>query len=317
MLSLKICVSWSARCERECFDRLRVGRVGRETGCEVRGSIGGVVMVRRRLDSELVRRGLVESRTRAQRVIAQRRVTVGGTIAEKAARLVAPSEPVEVMGDAAPFVSRGGRKLSAALDRFKLCCDGLRIIDVGSSTGGFTDAVLRRGAVAVVAIDVGRNQLHESLRGDPRVEVHERTNVRYVLPGDVGGVADLVVADLSFISLRTVSAALVGLARRGGDLVVLVKPQFEAGKAEADKGRGIIRDPEIWRRTLGEVSEALLSHAAAIMGAMVSPITGGDGNVEFFVHARRLDHGAAPDPVDHDLLDAAVGDAPGRAGRLS
>ena len=266
-------------------------------------------MVRRRLDSELVRRGLVESRTRAQQVIAERRVTVGGALAEKAARLVDPGEPVEVAGDAPRFVSRGGHKLIAALDRFALDCSSLRIIDAGSSTGGFTDCVLGRGAATVVAIDVGRNQLHETLRADPRVEVHEQTNIRHVHPGDVGGVADLVVADLSFISLRTVAEALVGLVRRGGDLVVLVKPQFEAGKAEADRGRGIIRDPEIWRRTLSEVSDALIDRAAAIMGAMASPITGGDGNVEFLLHARRLEPDARPKEVDSGMLDAAVTEA--------
>ncbi|MCY4492253.1 MAG: TlyA family RNA methyltransferase [Acidimicrobiaceae bacterium] len=274
-------------------------------------------MVRRRLDSELVRRGLVESRTRAQQVIAERRVTVGGALATKAARLVDPGEPVEVVSDAPRFVSRGGHKLSAGLDRFALDCSGLRVIDAGSSTGGFTDCVLGRGAATVVAIDVGRNQLHESLRADPRVEVHEQTNIRHVHPGDVGGVADLLVADLSFISLRTVAQALVGLVRCGGDLVVLVKPQFEAGKAEADKGRGIIRDPAVWRRTLGEVSDALIDRAAAIMGAMASPITGGDGNVEFLLHARRLGPDEGPMEFDSGMLDAAVTEATAAQGRLS
>ena len=274
-------------------------------------------MLRRRLDSELVRRGLVDSRTQAQQVIAERRVTVSGALAEKAARLVDPGEPVEVASDASRFVSRGGYKLSAALDRFALDCSGLRIIDAGSSTGGFTDCVLGRGAATVVAIDVGRNQLHESLRADPRVVVHEQTNIRHVHPGDVGGAADLVVADLSFISLRTVAEALVGLVRFGGDLVVLVKPQFEAGKVEADKGRGIIRDPAIWRRTLSEVSDALMNRTAAIMGAMASPITGGDGNVEFLLHVRRVEPGAGLDPLDPGLLDAAVAEAMADQGRLS
>lgn len=271
------------------------------------------MMARRRLDSELVRRGLVESRTLARQVIAQRRVTVGGAPACKAARLVSPGEAVEVAGDAPRFVSRGGIKLAAALDRFSLDCGGLRVVDAGSSTGGFTDCVLSRGAAAVVAVDVGRNQLHESLAADPRVEVHEQTNIRYVRPGDVGGVADLVVADLSFISLRTVAEALVGLVRCGGELVVLVKPQFEAGKAEAGKGRGIIRDPAIWRRALGEVSEALLRRGAAIMGAMASPITGAGGNVEFLLHARKQDVGR----LDPGLLEAAVAEALAEAGRLS
>lgn len=262
-------------------------------------------MVRRRLDIELVRRGLVESRTGAQQAIDERRVTVSGALAEKASRLVEAGEPIVVAGNAPRFVSRGGNKLSAALDRFAVDCSNRRVVDAGSSTGGFTDCVLARGAATVVAIDVGRNQLHERLRADPRVVVHEQTNVRHVQPCDVGGVADVVVADLSFISLRTVAQALVRLVRGGGDLVVLVKPQFEAGKAEADKGRGIIRDPAIWRRTLGEVSEALMGHGAAIIGAMASPIKGGDGNVEFLLHARQMEVGR----LDCDLLDAAVAEA--------
>lgn len=262
-------------------------------------------MVRRRLDTELVRRGLAESRARAQQVIAQRRVTVSGAPTDKAARLVDAAEPIEVAGVAPEFVSRGGHKLSAALDRFALDCNGRRVIDAGSSTGGFTDCVLSRGAASVTAIDVGRNQLHERIRADSRVEVHEQTNIRHVHPSDVGGVADVVVADLSFISLRTVAEALVGLVRSGGDLVLLVKPQFEAGRAEAGKGRGIIRDPGVWRRTLSEVSEALMGRGAAIMGAMASPITGADGNVEFLLHARYLGLG----PLDSGRLDAGLLDA--------
>ncbi len=274
-------------------------------------------MVRRRLDTELVRRGFTESRARAQQVIAQRRVTVSGAPADKAARLVDAAEPIEVAGDPPEFVSRGGHKLSAALDRFALDCNGLRVIDAGSSTGGFTDCVLSRGAASVVAIDVGRNQLHERIRADSRVEVHEQTNIRHVHPSDVGGVADVVVADLSFISLRTVAEALVGLVRSGGDLVVLVKPQFEAGKAEADKGRGIIRDPGVWRRTLSEVGVALMGHGAAIMGAMASPITGADGNVEFLLHARRSDLGPLDaGRLDAGLLDAAVAQAVAEQGPL-
>ena len=136
-------------------------------------------------------------------------------------------------------------------------------------------------------MDVGRNQLHERLRADTRVQVHERTNVRDLDPHAIGGPGDLLVADLSFISLRTVADALVSLVREGGDLVVLIKPQFEAGKAEADRARGVIKDPAIWRRTVLEVSAALIERGAAIMGVMASPITGGDGNHEFLIAARK------------------------------
>lgn len=241
---------------------------------------------RRRLDAELVRRELAPSRARARELIERGRVTVGGAPTTKPARMVDPGEALVVLGDGPRFVSRGGEKLDAALDRFSVDPSGRRVIDVGSSTGGFTDCVLQRGAAETVALDVGRNQLHEKLRADARVAVHEQTNVRHASPDDVGGPGDLVVADLSFISLRTVAEAILLLAKPGADLVLLVKPQFEAGKAEADKGRGVIRDPEIWLDTVMSASGALAAAGAAIMGVMVSPITGGDGNVEFLVHAR-------------------------------
>ena len=242
---------------------------------------------RRRLDAELVRRGLAASRARARELIEAGRVTVGGAPAPKATRLVDPAEAVEVAGDGPRFVSRAGEKLAAALDRFAVDPAGRRVVDIGSSTGGFTDCVLQRGAAEVVAIDVGRNQLHERLRADARVHSHEQTNVRHADVAELGGPGGLVVADLSFISLRTVAANLLAFTAPEGELVVLVKPQFEAGKAEADRGRGVIRDPDVWRRTLDEATSALSAAGAAIMGVMVSPITGGDGNVEFLVHARR------------------------------
>ncbi len=171
--------------------------------------------------------------------------------------------------------------------------------------------MLQRGAARVVAIDVGRNQLHEKIRADDRVDVHEQTNVRHTDPADFGGSGDLVVTDLSFISLRVVAPHLIAFAADGADLVILVKPQFEAGKAEADKARGVIRDPEVWRRTLDDATTALSAAGAAIMGVMVSPITGGDGNVEFLVHARA----GAPDvdPVSWEQWrDAAVAAGEGR-----
>ena len=155
---------------------------------------------------------------------------------------------------------------------------------MGASTGGFTDCLLQHGAAAVVSIDVGRNQLHERLRADPRVASFERTDVRAVDTAAIGGPAPLVVADLSFISLRLVASDLVRLAT--ADIVALVKPQFEAGRAEADRARGVIRDPEVWRRALQDVCRAIVGAGAAIMGVMVSPVTGTEGNVEFLLHAR-------------------------------
>ena len=248
-----------------------------------------------------MRRGLVPSREQAHRRLAEGRVLVGGAPADKASRLVAPGEPLKVIGPPPRFVGRGGEKLEAALDRFAIGVAGLAALDAGASTGGFTDCLLQRGAASVLAVDVGAGQLHERVRTDPRVTVRDHTNVRnLVLASPVG----VVVADLSFISLGVVAPALLGPnAATGADVVVLVKPQFEAGRAEVSKGRGVVREPAVWRRVLIDVSSALVRHGAAMMGAMVSPLTGADGNVEFLVHLRAHDPGSAA-PVDFDALVA-------------
>ena len=213
-------------------------------------------------------------------------MTVGGALATKPARLVAAGEPVELLGDPPRFVSRGGEKLDAALEQFALDVAGLRALDAGSSTGGFTDCLLQRGAAHVVAVDVGRGQLHPRIRGDERVTVRERTDIRQLDLDEVGGPVDLVVGDLSFISLRTVVEPLLAAVRPGGDLVLLVKPQFEVGRAEASRGKGVIRDPELHAAALADVRGALTDRGAVIMGEMTSPLKGGSGNVEFLVHAR-------------------------------
>jgi 23S rRNA (cytidine1920-2'-O)/16S rRNA (cytidine1409-2'-O)-methyltransferase len=244
----------------------------------------------------------VPSRERARRAIAAGQVTVAGAPADKASRLVHPADAVLVSGDAPRFVSRGGLKLDAALDRFAIDVGAKRALDAGASTGGFTDCLLQRGAAQVVAVDVGYGQLHERLRADERVSVLERTNIRHVSLDDIGGLRiPVVTADLSFISLRTVLPTLVALATPGADLVALVKPQFEAGRVEASRGRGVIRDPAVWRRVLGEVTDALEAEDAVMMGIMVSPLRGADGNVEFLAHARA--HARAAGQVD---LDAVV-----------
>jgi len=242
---------------------------------------------RRRLDLELVRRGLVASREQAQAMVAEGRVLVGGVVAEKAARLVGAADAVVVAGPPARFVSRGGEKLEAGLSGFGVSVAGRRALDAGASTGGFTDCLLQRGAASVLAVDVGRGQLHERLRTDPRVRSRERTNIRHLTLDQAGGVPfDVVVADLSFISLRTVAPALLGrLAAPGADAVTLVKPQFEAGRREVSAGRGVIRDPAVWDQVLRRVLGTLAGHGAAMMGIMVSPLTGADGNVEFLVHS--------------------------------
>jgi 23S rRNA (cytidine1920-2'-O)/16S rRNA (cytidine1409-2'-O)-methyltransferase len=237
---------------------------------------------------ELVRRGLAETREQAQAFISDGRVRVAGGVADKASRLVAPADAVVVAADRPRFVSRGGDKLDAALAQFDVAVAGRRALDAGASTGGFTDCLLQRGAAAVVAVDVGRGQLHPRVAGDPRVRILDRTNLRHLKVGATGGAPfEVVVADLSFISLRTVAPVLAGeLAGPGADLVVLVKPQFEAGRAEASRTKGVIRDPQVWLAAVEGVASALTGAGAAIMGAMVSPLRGAEGNVEFFLHAR-------------------------------
>lgn len=226
-------------------------------------------------------------------------MTVSGAPALKASRLVRADEPVNVLGTGPRFVSRGGEKLNAALERLAVPVDGTRAVDVGASTGGFTDCLLQHGAREVVAVDVGYGQLHERLRADDRVEVRDRTNIRHVERGDLGDPFDVVVADLSFISLRLVVPNLLALANPGAHVVVLVKPQFEAGRRAAARGRGVVRDPEAWREALNRVCDTFIAHGAAIMGGMVSPIRGADGNVEFLLHAR------APGGDAGDIRDAA------------
>jgi 23S rRNA (cytidine1920-2'-O)/16S rRNA (cytidine1409-2'-O)-methyltransferase len=233
-------------------------------------------------------------------------VLVGGAVATKPARMVDAGEPVQLVGPPPRFVGRGGEKLDGALAWFAVDVESKRCLDAGASTGGFTDCLLQRGAAEVVAVDVGYGQLHEKLRADARVTNLERTNVRSLAADDVGGPAAVVVADLSFISLRTVLAALLGLATPDADLVLLVKPQFEAGREEAARGKGVIRDPDVWRRVLEEVRAASLSQGSAMMGAMPSPITGAEGNVEFLVHLRAGATGGVTDADLAEVVAAAV-----------
>jgi 23S rRNA (cytidine1920-2'-O)/16S rRNA (cytidine1409-2'-O)-methyltransferase len=247
-------------------------------------------------------------------------VTVSGSTADKAARLVAPGEPVLVLAPPPPFVSRGGQKLEAALTRFAVPTEGRRALDAGASTGGFTDCLLQRGAAHVYAVDVGHGQLDRRLRADPRVTVLERVNTRsltlHLLRQAESGFepCPLVVADLSFISLRTVAPALCGeVAADGADLVLLVKPQFEAGRATVAKGKGVVRDPEVWRAVLQQVTSALHDAGTGIMGAMASPLTGPAGNVEFLLHARK-GHRGPDDAGRAALFSDAVSEAAGPGG---
>ena len=264
--------------------------------------------MRRRLDVELVRRGLAPSRTRAADAIAAGRVTVGGLPATTAARQVDGAEPIVVVDDSGgnAFVSRGGIKLAGALDAFGVDVAGKRAADVGASTGGFTDCLLQRGATHVVAIDVGRGQLAWALRNDARVTVMERTNVRELAPDTIEP-ADLCVADLSFISLRTVAPNLLALTTPAAGFVLLVKPQFEAGRARLGKG-GIVREPAVHEAVLREVVDGLDRQGLGVAAVVASPLRGADGNVEFFVQARR---GAAT--IADGEIARVVADVHGRA----
>jgi 23S rRNA (cytidine1920-2'-O)/16S rRNA (cytidine1409-2'-O)-methyltransferase len=243
------------------------------------------VGARRRLDADLVRRGLVTSRTEAQSLIDEHRVLVNGAIAEKASRQVATGDQLVVSGPPSRFVGRGALKLDHALDAFGIDVSGLRALDAGASTGGFTDCLLQRGAATVIAVDVGHGQLHERLRADDRVTNLERTNVRHIDPALIGGEVELVVGDLSFISLRLVIGPLVSVCQPGAAMVLLVKPQFEAGRSEVSRGRGIITDPAVWDRVRDEVADAFRVARCEVVGWTDSPITGADGNHEFLVQA--------------------------------
>jgi 23S rRNA (cytidine1920-2'-O)/16S rRNA (cytidine1409-2'-O)-methyltransferase len=256
-------------------------------------------VTRRRLDAELVRRGLAVSRAQARDAVHAGIVLVSGARATKAATMVADHEPVALSAPARRFVSRGGEKLQAALERFGLDPSGLDCLDAGASTGGFTDCLLRAGARHVIAADVGYGQLAWELRKDDRVTVLERTNVRDLMAKDLPFAPQLVVADLSFISLRLVVDALVRVAIPEAVFLVLVKPQFEAGQADVGSG-GVVREPAVWRRVLAQTTEAFDAAGVTPVGVMASPVMGPAGNVEFLLSARR---GATSVALD---LDRAV-----------
>ncbi len=263
---------------------------------------------RPRLDVALVERGLADSRSRAQALIMAGRVRVDGRVVTKAGT---PTDVASALELEAPprFVSRGGEKLETALERFGIEVAGERCLDVGASTGGFTDCLLQHGAAAVAALDVGRRQLHERLRADPRVTVLEGTNARHLGAGDLPFAPAFITADVSFISLRLVLPPAVAAAAPGWRAVVLVKPQFEAGRA--DVGRGVVRDPEVRRRVLQDwvafVTGGGLGAPAAVLGVCDSSLPGPAGNREYLVYLAAARHPLIPDPpLD---VDAAIEDA--------
>jgi 23S rRNA (cytidine1920-2'-O)/16S rRNA (cytidine1409-2'-O)-methyltransferase len=245
--------------------------------------------MKRRLDEILVARGLAESRSQAKALIMAGRVFRGTERLDKPGREFAEDCELSLLKPPR-FVSRGGEKLAAALERYAIDLRGAHVLDIGASTGGFTDCALQSGAASVVCVDVGRAQLHSRLRADPRVVNLEKVNARHLAPSDLPRTQfDAVVMDLSFISLKTVLPAVWPFLRDGGVLVALVKPQFEAGKAQADKGRGVIRDASVREAALAAVRDFALARlpGAQLAGSMDSPIEGADGNREFLLCLRR------------------------------
>lgn len=241
-------------------------------------------MTKQRADQLLVARGLADSRSRAQALIMAGLVFSGERKVAKAGELVAEGAPLEVRGKDHPWVSRGGLKLDHGLTHFGFDVAGAIALDVGSSTGGFTDVLLTRGAAKVHAVDVGTNQLAWKLRQDPRVVVHEQTNARHLTAEVVSDAIDVVVCDASFIGLVKVLEAPLKLAKPGALLVALVKPQFEAGRAEVGKG-GVVRDPQVHARVCVEASAWIESQGWRVIGITESPITGPEGNKEFLLGA--------------------------------
>ena len=264
------------------------------------------------MDAELVRRGLARSRERASELIAEGRVRVNGLTASKPATQVDLAAAVEVRGSEAPeYVSRGGHKLAGALDAFaaprsagqSLSVSGRRCLDAGASTGGFTDVLLRQGAAQVIAVDVGYGQLAWQLRTDPRVQVRDRTNVRSIGPDDIQPPVDVIVADLSFISLTTVLPALDSVAAADADLVLMVKPQFEVGRRNVSGG--VVRHSELRAQAVRRIADAAWELGWGTAEIVASPLPGPSGNVEYFVWLRR-DAG----PITEDELNTAIAEGP-------
>jgi 23S rRNA (cytidine1920-2'-O)/16S rRNA (cytidine1409-2'-O)-methyltransferase len=241
-----------------------------------------------RLDLLLVERGLAGSRERAQALILAGKVRVAGVDTPKPGTSVSPDAEVALDGEDHPYVGRGGLKLAHALDVFRVPVEGRDALDIGASTGGFTDVLLQRGARRVVALDVGHGQIDWKLRTDTRVVVMEGVNARSLRPAQLSGPVDLVTIDVSFISLRLILPVVPALLRPGADVIPLVKPQFEAGRGEVGR-KGVVTDPAVHARVLADVSAAAAAVGLATVASTSSPITGAAGNQEFLLHLRQAD----------------------------
>ncbi|MDB5083145.1 MAG: TlyA family rRNA (cytidine-2-O)-methyltransferase [Bacilli bacterium] len=258
-----------------------------------------------RLDVSLVEQGFYETREKAKAAVMAGLVRVNGEILDKPGTRIKPTDRLEVKGPLHPYVSRGGLKLEKAIREFQVPFAGQTVLDIGASTGGFTDCALQHGAAKVYAVDVGYGQLAWSLRQDPRVVVMERTNFRHLQPEKIAGDVGIAVMDVSFISIRLLLPVLLRTLIPLGHILSLVKPQFEAGKEHVGK-HGIVRDPEVHRSVLIRVSQAALALGMQILGYTFSPITGGDGNIEFLMHLQTPNQGSGSAAVQTETLSQSL-----------
>lgn len=256
--------------------------------------------MKERLDVLLVQRGFAASREKAKAVIMAGCVYVNGQKEEKAGTMFPVEAGIEVRGSSLKYVSRGGLKLEKAVEKFKICLDGKVCMDVGASTGGFTDCMLQNGAAKVYAVDVGRGQLDWGLRSDPRVVCMEKTNIRYVLPEQIGEPLEFVSVDVSFISLTKVLPSVIRMMLPHAQAVCLIKPQFEAGREKVGK-KGVVRDPAVHRDVIGQIVSFAAEQGFAPLALEFSPIRGPEGNIEYLLHLQKLREGEEPCKPPFDI----------------
>ena len=262
-------------------------------------------MAKERLDVLLVKRGLAETREKAKTTLMAGLVLVNGQKIDKAGTMVKEDAELRVLGDAIPYVSRGGLKLEKAMETFNINMEGKVVADIGASTGGFTDCALQRGAAKVFAIDVGYGQLAWKLRSDSRVVNMERTNIRYVRPEDIGELLDFASIDVAFISLTKVLEPAKALLKDTGEIVALIKPQFEAGRGNVGK-KGVVRDPEVHRSVIRAVIDYSREIGFSPVGLTFSPIKGPEGNIEYLVHLTQSGESSA---LTEEKIDEIVDEA--------
>lgn len=262
-------------------------------------------MEKDRLDNLLVARGLVTSREKARALILEGKVLVNGIRSEKPGTRVVADAEIRLLGGELPYVSRGGLKLKGAIDHFKLDLQDKKVLDIGASTGGFTDCALQHGARRVIALDVGYGQLAWKLRQDPRVRVIERQNIRHFTLDQLGEKVDFITCDVSFISLVLVIPVLPPLIKENGEAVLLIKPQFEAGRERVGK-KGVVRDPRVHREVIERVIACSQENGFVVMGLWFSPIKGPEGNIEYLLYLKK---GGEPQSPDLDLVNRVVEEA--------